>query len=225
MHAPDLPYSESFAWPETAERLERLLVGGAADTDPSGRWYAWRLADGALRAALRPPLVLLPTGALPDAQALVEQAAEGPGRYALLLLQAGAAALGLFEDGAILDHKAIKRYVVRGKGRAQPTHLKTRGKSRFGSRLRLRNAERLLVDVNERLGSWWEDDVPPTRLFVSCPVRLFADQCRTEPLPPVTHDDPCIVRIPLDVNVPNHKELVRVHRSITRGREWSREPL
>ncbi len=221
MHAPDLPSSEAFAWPETAPRLERLLSTGALEANATERWYEVRDVGGSLLAALRPPLVLLDGGALPTAGELIERATEGPGRYAVLLMQAGAAALGLFQDGEMLDHKAMKRYVVRGKGRAQPTHLKTRGKSRFGSRLRLKNAERLLVDISERLGAWWADEPEPTRLFVSCPVRLFADLCRADPPPPVTADDPRRVRIPIDVHVPNHKELLRVHRSITRGREWS----
>lgn len=219
VRAPELPHSDAFPWPETVERLERLLARGLLEPEPTGRWYEQRV-EGALVAALRPPLILLDAGTLPPAAALAERAVDGPGRYAVLLMQAGAAALGLFEDGALLDHKALKRYVVRGKGRAQPTHLKTRGKSRFGSRLRLRNAERLLTDVNERLGAWWQDDEPPERLFVSCPVRLFADLCRTEPGPPVGVEDPRRVHIPIDVHVPTHAELVRVHRSISRGREW-----
>ena len=37
----------------------------------------------------------------------------------------------------LVRHKVFKRYVVRGRGRAQPTHLKSKGKSRYGSRLRL----------------------------------------------------------------------------------------
>ncbi|MDJ0976308.1 MAG: hypothetical protein QNJ98_17740 [Planctomycetota bacterium] len=220
VRAPELPQSEGFPWPETAGRVLRLLDAGPLVPDATGRWYEQREGE-ALVAALRPPLVLLEDGALPAATALVERADEGPGRYAVLLMQAGAASLGLFQDGELLDHKAMKRYVVRGKGKAQPTHLKTRGKSRFGSRLRLRNAERLLVDVVERLGSWTEDDEAPERLFVSCPVRLFADLCRTEAAPDLLTDEARHVRIPIDVNVPTHTELVRVHRSISRGREWS----
>ena len=61
------------------------------------------------------------------------------GLHAVLLIQAGACALGLWRDEELLEHKAFKAYVVRGRGRAQPTHLKTRGKSRYGSRLRLQN--------------------------------------------------------------------------------------
>lgn len=224
MSHPDLPYSSAFAWPETAEVLERLLAKGALTPAAHGRWYEGHDAQGKLSVALRPPLLLLRQETLPEAAQLLQDTGLGLGSYALLLLQAGATAVARFEEGELGDHKSFKRYVVRGKGRAQPSHLKTRGKSRQGSRLRLRNAERLLVEVSERLGSWFEDDLPPERMYVSCPVRLFADLCRVDPAPPIEADDPRRIRIPLDVKVPTHAELLRVHRSLGRGRVWQRVP-
>lgn len=223
MRAPDLPHSASFSFAELASHLTRFAPPSAWTS--AKRWYELHDDDGALRAALRPPLVVAGVGSLPSPQDAVASAREPLGRYGILLFQAGAASLGLFDGLDMLDHKAIKRYVVRGKGRAQPTHLKTRGKSRMGSRMRLRNAERLLGEVSARLRRWWGDDEPPRTLYLSCPVRLFADLCRSEPPPPVTPDDPRCVRIPIDVRVPNHAELLRVQRSITRGRIWSSAPL
>ena len=219
MHAPDLPHTATFPWSETAERLETLLETGALVPDPTGRWYEQH-EDGRLVTALRPPLVLLGAEGLPAARTLLERCPDGPGRYAVLLLQAGATALGLFEDDDVLDHKAFKRYVVRGKGRAQPTHVRSGGRSRQGARLRLRNAKRLLEEVSERLGAWWDETPEPSRLYVSCPVRLYADLCAAQPAPPLLADDPRRIPIPLDVAVPTHAELMRVHRSINRGRAW-----
>ena len=219
MRAPDLPFSEPFAWQQTADRVA-LGADRVWTPDATGRWYEQRDDAGVLLRAMRPPLILLTREGLPAPDVL---ASRTPGCYAVLLFQAGAAALGLFEDGEMLEHKAMKRYVVRGKGRAQPTHLKTRGKSRFGSRLRLKNAQMLLEEVAERLRRWWGRDPEPTRLYLSCPKRLFADLCRTEPPPPVTPDDARVIRIPLDVHVPRHAELLRVHRSIARGRLWTRD--
>ena len=57
----------------------------------------------------------------------------------LLLLQAGAMAIGQWDVDELMYHKAIRRYVVRGHGRAQPLHARTKGKSRYGARLRLQN--------------------------------------------------------------------------------------
>ena len=222
MQRPDLPHSRSFSWRETAALLEDLQRHGSLTVAEGGRWYAQCDAEGSVVAALRPPQILLEDGPVPSSERLHARALEGPGRHAVLLLQAGAAALGLFDQDELLDHKAFKRYVVRGKGRAQPSHLKTRGKSRMGSRIRLRNAERLLEEVSERLGRWWGQVPEPRCLFVSCPVRLWADLGSVDPRPPVHGDDPRRVRIPFDVHVPNHAELLRVHRSLRRGRLWSK---
>lgn len=219
LQAPDLPHTQGLSWRDCCRSLASDDPWSLSD---SGRWYEQRDTAGELVRALRPPLVLVQSSALPPAHALVTRS---PGRHAVLLFQAGAASMGLFDGDDVLEHKAMKRYVVRGKGRAQPTHLKTRGKSRFGSRLRLRNAAQLLDDVSARLRPWWGEPPQPTHLYLSCPVRLFADLCRTDPPPPVTPDDPRCVRIPIHVHVPSHAELLRVHRSISRGRLWSREPL
>ena len=45
-------------------------------------------------------------------------------------------------------------------GKAQGSFLRSRGKSRYGSRLRLQNAEKLKLETNEKLGSWLEADHP-----------------------------------------------------------------
>jgi len=219
VHVPDLPSSERFSLDETAERWAAFAALGAVAGEPGGRWYEARDAQGALRAALRPPLVLLDASGLPAPDELARRAGEGPGRYALLLMRSGAAALGLFDDVELVDHKTFKRYTVRGRGRAQSKHLATKGKSRYGSRLRLRNEERLLEEVSERLGRWWADEPPPERLYASIPVRLAAQLARAEPPPPRALDER--VRIPLHVHAPSNEELLRVHASIARGRAWS----
>ncbi len=221
LHVPELPVSQRFALDETPERWTAFAARGAVTAAPGSRWYEARDADGALRAALRPPLVLLDGDGLPAPDELARRAEAGPGRYAVLLLRSGAAALGLFDDGELVEHKTFKRYTVRGSGRAQTTHLATKGKSRYGSRLRLRNEERLLEEVNERLGRWWKDEPPAERLYVSCPVRLAARLARADPPPPVALDGSERVRIPLHVHAPSFEELVRVHASIARGRAWS----
>lgn len=148
-----------------------------------------------------------------------------PGKHVLLLMQAGAAAFGYFIGGEVVRTKALKRYVVRGKGRAQGTYLKTKGKSRYGSRLRLQNAKAILEEVNERLGDWWQDNGTPEYVFYNAPVRLWAELCQTKPAPPFLAENHVasaapvpLIRIPLDLPVPTTDVMLRAYRSLSFGR-------
>jgi len=136
----------------------------------------------------------------------------------VVLLQAGAVALGAWEAGELVAHKAIRKYVVRGHGRAQPTHAKTRGKSRYGSRLRLQNWKRLLIEQNERLHEWWRDVGVPQRVFFSAPVRAWPEAWQVEPEPPFERDDARLERLPIHVHRPDHEELLAVRQWIESGR-------
>ena len=144
------------------------------------------------------------------------------GTHLVLLLQAGAAALGIFQEGELTHHKVIKKYVVRGRGKAQPTHLKTQGRSRYGSRLRLQNYKRLLVEVNEKLREWVNEVPDVDDRFYSCPVRTWPELFEQKPPPPFCRQD--WTRIPLDLNVPSFDELSRVWRPLCRGTVSLPEP-
>lgn len=141
-----------------------------------------------------------------------------PERHVLLLLQAGAMAVGYWDGPELVHHKAVRRYVVRGNGRAQPLHQKTRGKSRYGSRLRLQNWKRLLVETNERLHEYWAEYGGPERVFVAVPVRVFSDLAATEPAPPFLREDARVQRVPMHVHRPDFAELMRVHGWLAHGR-------
>lgn len=187
-------------WPDArADRRGLVFAGGV---------------DARLRVPLRAPRVV-------PGETLAAYAARVPAppeSHLVLLLQAGAMALGCWDGDELLDHKAQRRYVVRGHGRAQPLHAKTRGKSRYGSRLRLQNWRRLLAETNERLRLDFARHGPPARLFVAVPVRAFAELMATDPAPPFTADDPRLQRVPMHVHRPDHEELLRVHRWLGVGR-------
>jgi hypothetical protein len=101
-------------WPEAVACRRGLVFRGGGG------------GDGAAR--LRVPL------AAPRVQAgepIVHYLARLPGpteRQLVLLLQAGAVAIGYWDGDQLLHHKAWKAYVVRGHGRAQPAYQKTRGR-------------------------------------------------------------------------------------------------
>ena len=91
--------------------------------------------------------------------------------WTILLMEAGRAAIGVSQDGRIIKHKNIRKYMVRKKnGKAQLTHLKSKGKSRYGSRLRLREAEAFFDEIIERLQS--DEHQASSFIFYNCPVRL-----------------------------------------------------
>jgi hypothetical protein len=181
--------------------------------EPEQRWFD--STDGRLR--IHPPLVA-PID--PECGGLFDYVGSLPerlGAHAVVLMQAGATSLGWFEDGASVETKSFRRYVVRGTGRAQPTHLKSKGKSRYGSRLRLQNADLLMSETSERLVTWWETFGPPQRLFVSCPVRLWASLFDADPRPPFGRDVE-VTRIPRDLPRPTSDLVVRTYRFLCHGR-------
>ena len=72
--------------------------------------------------------------------------------YLMLLVQSGSASVGVFQHEKCLSHKVFSSYMVRKKqGKSQIKHLKTKGKSRAGSRIRLASGAEMFDNVNERL--------------------------------------------------------------------------
>lgn len=212
---------ERFAWWDTPAVLRRLEAAApGARLVPAARGFALVTGDGRTRASVRLPAILaLPEGATEgeSADAVIARAEQPRGRDLVLLVRAGAASLGLWVGGDLAAHKVFKRYVVRGNGRAQPAYLKTKGKSRYGSRLRLQNAERLLDEVVERVAEWQAEDGGFDAAFVSCPIRTWAELGPRLSLAPV--------RIPFHVHEPDHAELLRVRWELERGVvDWVEAP-
>eukprot|EP00698_Gefionella_okellyi_P002283 TRINITY_DN12090_c0_g1_i1.p1 TRINITY_DN12090_c0_g1~~TRINITY_DN12090_c0_g1_i1.p1 ORF type:complete len:305 (-),score=58.15 TRINITY_DN12090_c0_g1_i1:440-1354(-) len=137
--------------------------------------------------------------------------------YMVTLLQAGAAAMGIWRESELLAHKAIKKYVVRGTGSAQPTYLKTKGKSRYGSRLRLINARTILDDINEKLHEFVDKYGQPQHVWYHAPVRMWPTLHGRDPPPPFEQRGENIRPVPLNVNRPCFAELKRIQDSLTHG--------
>lgn len=136
----------------------------------------------------------------------------------VVLFQAGAAALGAFAGDDALATKATKRYVVRGAGRSQSTHLAAKGKSRYGSRLRLRNVQRLFDKVHAKLAEFRERFGAPELAFVAAPERLWSDFLASADAAPFGDHEPPIYKVPFDVPVPVTAVLLDVDRELRTGR-------
>jgi hypothetical protein len=213
--SPDAPRVVRFPLEDLAEQLEAFAArwpGSVADA----RGWVFHAAQAGAR--LRVPLGALrvrPGEVLGEYLARLQPT---PERQVVLLLQAGAMAVGYWDGDELIAHKAMRKYVVRGNGKAQPTHLKTRGKSRYGSRLRLQNWKRLLAATNERLAADWERFGAPERIFYAAPVRVLGDLFTAEPPPPFARDAAELQRVPMHVHAPDFAELRRVRGWLLHGR-------
>ena len=205
----------TFPWQETRTRLETLAARHALHLADDRKALLALDESGVVVARLIPPLLFPITADHATAADYLAALPADPGRHAVLLLRAGAAALGVWQDDTLEHHKVIKKYVVRGHGKAQTTWLKTRGKSRYGSRLRLQNARSLLQDVSERLADWRGLDQGFAQLLYQCAERQWAEFLRTEPPPPLA--DLRLTWLPLSTHEPGFEELLRVRRIAGRG--------
>ncbi len=137
--------------------------------------------------------------------------------YMIVLVQAGAAAIGYFEEGEVVHHKAIKKYMKRHKrGKSQISYLNTRGKSKAGSRIRLANTVRFFEEINERITPWVEE-LEPERILYSCSAQLWGMLFQSKTPPPFEKKDPRLIKVPLDVNIPDFEELLRVNEMVIEG--------
>lgn len=135
--------------------------------------------------------------------------------YLMILMQAGNAALGYFEEGEVIEHKVIRKYMVRKKqGKAQITYLHKKGKSRAGSRIRLADTMQFFEDINQKLIEWDEFEgifEKTERILYSCPPRLWGMLFNAKIPPAFQRNDPKYIKIPLDVNVPIFEELLNIN--------------
>ncbi|MFT7620818.1 MAG: hypothetical protein ACI97A_004476 [Planctomycetota bacterium] len=221
----DSEHSETFGWQECAERLEELLSQRTMVVSSSGKYFvsADEVGESSTVEFFVPPCFPL-TDETQSPIDYLEQLSDDLGEHLVVLIQAGAASLGWWSDDDLIHHKVLKTYAVRGRGRAQTLYAKTKGKSRYGSRLRLRNAQQHLVDINEKIHGWWDETGPADRIFYSCPQRSWPELFSARPAPPFEQRDKRLTKIPMHVHVPNSEELQRVRRELLRGRIVYRDP-
>jgi len=135
----------------------------------------------------------------------------------IMLIQAGNAAIGVYSAGTFCEHKVIRKYMVRKKqGKAQINYLKTKGKSRLGSRIRLAKSVEFFEEINERIFQWSKIYNPGTILY-SCTPTLWGMLFRSKIETPFAKNDKRLKKIPLDVGIPNFEEMNNVVKFISNG--------
>ena len=137
--------------------------------------------------------------------------------YVLLLVQSGNCALGYFENGVNLDHKVFRSYMVRKKqGTSQLKYLKTKGKSRAGSRVRLGETVEFFENINERLQAYFgEHEVH--RIAISCSKTLIPFLYNSKVATPFDKHDPRLLKIPMHVHTPIYDVMMDVHKFLLKG--------
>ncbi len=164
---------------------------------------------GNTQAHFRLPLVLRPPGTSMDAGA--------PVTYVILLIQAGSCALGYFEDSENLDHKVFRAYMVRKKqGTSQLKYLKTKGKSRAGSRVRLGETAAFFEQINERLQTYFAENTI-NRIAISCSKTLIPYLFNAKTKTPFTKHDPRLFKIPKHIHTPIYEVLLDANKFLQRG--------
>jgi hypothetical protein len=218
-HGPSSFRSIRFALADLAEQAEGFWQRWPeARADEVGEQFVSADGSGRLRLPLASPRAL-PQEQIGDyCERLPPDGLDHQECQLVLLLRAGAMAFGCWRSGELLQHKAVRKYVVRGSGKAQSTHLKTRGKSRYGSRLRLQNWRNLLGETNARVRDCSEQFGPFDRVFYGVPVRVFSELLAADPSPVFAREAAQLQRLPMHVHRPDFEELLRVRAWLERGR-------
>ncbi len=137
--------------------------------------------------------------------------------YVLIIIRSGIAVSGYFEDGEVMDHKVFRAYMVRKKqGMSQIKYLKTKGKSRAGSRVRLAESLEFFEEINQRLALYFKEQYIE-RIGLSCPVTLIPYLFGSKTATPFEKGDNRIFKIPQHVQHPTYKSLMATNDFLLKG--------
>lgn len=135
----------------------------------------------------------------------------------LILIHAGQAGLALSKGKEIIFHKVIRKYMVRKKqGKAQINYLKTKGKSRAGSRIRLADSADFFEEINLTANKWLEQSNPESIIYHCSPL-LWGYLFRAKNKPLFEKKDIRLKKVPLDVGKPTLAELKRTSNYLQSG--------
>jgi hypothetical protein len=145
--------------------------------------------------------------------------------YLILLIQPGQAALGYFEEGELENHIVIRRYMTRAKqGKTQIRHLKTKGKSKLGSRIRLQQTIDFFEEINTKLDEW-EIIEKTQKIYYSAAIDLWNLVFDSKVECPFLKKDARLQKIPFNIMPPNYEELWRVNDQLRIGKVSFFEPI
>jgi hypothetical protein len=142
---------------------------------------------------------------------------QAPLHYVILLIQSGHCSLGYFENERNRDHKVFKSYMVRMKqGFSQVKYLKTKGKSRAGSRVRLGETAEFFENINSRLQEYFSN-YHIDKIAISCPKILIPFLYGSKGSCPFDKNDPRLFKIPKHIHTPGYEILLNAQRYLLSG--------
>lgn len=115
----------SFSWEETSSLLKEEIYKHKLEKDSKGKKFI-ELDNEKIIYEFVPPFIHSVNNQTPEDYLFYFP--EKPGKHLVLLIQAGSAALGIWDNLELMEHKVITKYMIRKKrGKAQMTYLKTKG--------------------------------------------------------------------------------------------------
>ncbi|WP_234364336.1 hypothetical protein [Lunatibacter salilacus] len=138
-------------------------------------------------------------------------------QHIIILIESGLAAVGYFENGENIDHKVFRAYMVRKKqGKSQIKYLKTKGKSRAGSRVRLAETMEFFTSIRERVNSYIDTN-RIDRIAISCSLTLWPYFFGGKGDLLFSKNDPRVYKVPMHVPDCTYDNLLKVNDFLMQG--------
>ncbi|MGY6521182.1 MAG: hypothetical protein ACXIUD_05595 [Mongoliitalea sp.] len=135
--------------------------------------------------------------------------------HVILGVRAGLAGLLCYDNGTLVDHKVFRAYMVRKKqGKSQINYLKTKGKSRAGSRVRLGETKIFFKEIAERLAHY-ETHMRVDHVFLACATTLIPYLFKDNVVLQKVKSQQNISKIPFHISQPTHENLLKAQRQLT----------
>lgn len=132
--------------------------------------------------------------------------------YVLIMIRSGIASVGFFENYVNHQHKVFRAYMTRKKqGKSQIKHLKTKGKSRAGSRIRLQETLEFFESINHRLQEHF-NEFRIDKIGISCSETLIPYFYGGKVQTPFDKQDVRIFKIPKHIQNPTFEALTEVNK-------------
>ncbi|HET8858654.1 hypothetical protein [Marivirga sp.] len=130
--------------------------------------------------------------------------------FLIIIIHSGEAALAYSEESQIVEHKMIKAYMVRQKqGKSQIKHLKTKGKSKAGSRVRLAGTDHFSEEINEKIAEW-DEYFEIGKIAISC-NKTLQPFLFNRPDAALKKNDVRMFKIPKHIQEANFENLSFIH--------------